>query len=468
MSKMIDFLAVSKYQKKIEIEGSLPDNERIVSRVYRMAWPSTLESGLISLISAADTMMVGTLGPWAISAVGAATQPRFLMLSAIFALNIAVTVIVSRRRGENDREAANKVLRQSITISTIIAVLLNSLGIIFAEPLIKMISGSEASYIQQSVDYFRIIAIGNMFYSLSITITAAQRGAGNTKIAMKTNLIANFINIIFNYLLINGIWIFPRLEVVGAALATTIGNVVALVLAIQSVRHEEDFLYLSFEGTWKVTKDILTQLWNLARSTALEQIFLRIGFITFAMMITRLGELEFATHMIVMNLMSISFSLGDGLSAASTSLVGQSLGARRKDLALINGKVTQRLGHIIAIIMVAFVVIFRKVLIGLFTSDLEVIKMGEPIMIILAVVIVFQITQVITNGSLRGAGDVGFVALESIVSITLMRPILTLTLAYFLNLGLTGAWLAIFTDQVFRYIASAWRYSSKKWLTIKL
>lgn len=468
MSKLMDYLAVSKYQKKIQLDGELPDNRSIVSRVYRMAWPSTLEAGLISLISAADTMMVGTLGPWAISAVGAATQPRFLMLSAIFALNMAVTVIISRRRGENDRNAANKVLRQAVVISTGLAVGLNTLGIVFARPLIEIISGSQASYIQHSIDYFRIIALGNMFYSLSITITAAQRGAGNTKIAMKTNLIANLVNIVFNYLLINGIWFFPRLEVVGAAVATAIGNLVALILAVQSVRHPDDFLYLDFEGSWKVTKDILKQIWSIAKSTALEQVFLRIGFITFVMMISRLGELEFAAHMIVMNLMSITFSLGDGLSAASTTLVGQSLGAKRKDMALILGKVTQRLGHVIAFVTVILIVIFRKVLMGLFTSDAQVIDIGEPIMIILAVVIIFQITQVVTNGSLRGAGDVGFVAFESVISITLMRPILTWLLAYGFNFGLLGAWMAIFTDQVFRYIASAWRYNSKKWLSIKV
>lgn len=468
MTKLMDFLAVKKYQNKIEIEGELPNSSKIVKRVYNTAWPSTLESGLISLISAADTIMVGVLGPWAISALGAATQPRFLLLAAILALNMAITVIVSRRKGEDDRNSANQVLRQGVVLSAGLAFGLNIIGIIFARPLIVLISGAEASYIQPAIDYFRIIAVGNIFYSVSLTITAAQRGVGNTKIAMKTNLMANVVNVIFNYLLINGIWFFPHLGVIGAGLATVLGNLVALLLALQSVRHEEDFLYLDFSGSWKVTKNIVAQIWNIGRATAIEQLFLRIGFITFATMIARLGELQFATHMIVMNVMSITFSLGDGLSAAATSLVGQSLGANRKDLALINGKVTQRLGQLIAGVMIALIVIFRNRIVGLFTTDLQVIQMGEPLMVLLSIIIIFQITQVITNGCLRGAGDVGFVALESIVSITFMRPVLTFMLAYIFKLDLVGAWLAIFTDQIFRWVWSGWRYNSKKWLSIKV
>ena len=468
MSKLMSFLVVKKYQSKIAIEGALPSDSDLVRKVYRMAWPSTLESGLISLISAADTIMVGGLGSWAISAVGAATQPRYLLLTIIFALNIAITVIVSHRKGQEDRQSANKVFRQGVIISVVLGLVLNVIGIIFAEPLILLISGAEATYLKQSIDYFRIIAVSNIFYSVSLTITAAQRGVGNTKIAMKTNLIANLLNVVFNFLLINGIWIFPRLEIIGAGIATAIGNFAGLVLAFQSVRVHDEFLYLDFSESWKVTKDVLQQIWKYGRSIGLEQMFLRAGFITFAMMVARLGDIEFATHMIVMNIMSISFSLGDGLSAAATSLVGQAIGARRHDLALINVKVTQRLGQIISVVLITIIFIFRNDLVGLYTTEANVIKMSEPLMVILSVIMIFQITQVVTNGCLRGAGDVAFVAMESITSVAFLRPTLTFLLAYGLNFGLIGAWIAILTDSVIRWVWSRWRYNSRKWLPIRV
>ena len=169
-----------------------------------------------------------------------------------------------------------------------------------------------------------------------------------------------------------------------------------------------------------------------------------------------------------LQMMSLSFSVGDGLSIATSSLVGQSLGAKRKDLAIIYGKVSQRLGMIAAFILSIIIVIFRSQFVGFFTRDPEIIRLGSDIMIILAFIVNFQVSQVIVVGSLRGAGDVRFVAKLSMFSVTLVRPALTFFLAYTLGFEIYGAWISVILDQVIRFIVSRIRFRNAKWLNIEV
>ena len=176
----------------------------------------------------------------------------------------------------------------------------------------------------------------------------------------------------------------------------------------------------------------------------------------------------FATHNVCMNLMNISFSFGDGLSVATSSLVGQSLGARRKDLAIIYSKATQRLGNVCGICLGIVMITFRSQLIGLFSDEVEIISMGSKIVPIIALTMFFQITQVVTYGCLRSAGDVKFTAILSLLSVTLVRPTLTWLLCFPLDWGLIGAWLSVFLDQLVRYFGSRWRHRQGKWVNIEI
>ncbi len=445
--------------------GEMPKTQDVYRKTYKMAWPSAMEATLIALIGAADMVMVGGIGSGAIASVGISTQPKFILMSLVLALNMGTTVIVSRRKGANDPEGANRTLRNALMLSVLFAFLTSTIGFVFAKPILIFV-GAFADYLQDAIVYFRIIMIGQFFYCIGLTITAAQRGAGNTKISLITNLSANIVNIFFNYLLINGIWIFPRWGVMGAAVATAIGNFVSLVLALRSVLRKDSFLRLNFLNKWHLDRLTLSNLWKIASSSLVEQVFLRIGFLIYAVSVANLGTMAFATHNIAMQVMSISFSVGEGLSIACSALVGHSLGAKRPDLAIIYGKVSQRIGLMIAILLGIVISLSRYFVIDLFTNDPEIIKLGADVLLILSVIVVFQIAQVITMGSLRGAGDVKFVAFLSLISVTILRPALSYFLAYSLGFGLTGAWLGVVLDQAVRFFVSRIRFQQAKWTKI--
>lgn len=461
------FFDCSGFLKPEMVQEPLPSNRSIIKRTLDIAMPSTFESVLISLIGAVDMMMVGTIGANAIASVGICNQPKFIILATIMSLNVGVTVVVSHRKGEKRQDAANRTLAQAWMISAGVSLLLSTLGFIFAKPIVEF-AGATAEYADMAALYLRSIMIGNFFNSMSLTINAAQKGSGNTKIAMRTNVTANLVNVVFNFLLINGIGFFPKLGVLGAGIATSLGNFVAFVMSVRSISIPGRFLHLNLKEHFKFDKKTLKDLYKIASSSFAEQVFLRIGFFAYSKTVASLGMVAYATHNVCMQLMSLSFSFGDGLSVATSSLVGQSLGAKRKDMAMIYSKLTQRLGNVIGLTLGCIMIIFRSQLIGLFTDDPIIIQTGSNIVFIIAATMFFQITQVVTYGCLRSAGDVKFTALLSLLSVTIVRPVLTWIFVNPLNLALFGAWISLFLDQLVRYFGSKARHRQGKWVNIEI
>ena len=449
-------------------QGELPDDASLLRRTIRVAWPSTLESLLVALVGMVDTIMVSRLGAYAIAAVGLTTQPKFICLALFMSLNIAVSALVARRKGEGDREGANRVLTQAIVLTLLFTVVITALAFVLADPILRLAGTNEDTH-ESAAIYFRIISAGMVFNVVSMVINAAQRGAGNTKIAMRTNLVSNGVNIVFNYLLIEGRFGFPRLGVAGAAVATVIGTMVALGMSVLSVMHPEGFLHLQFQrARFRLEKSTLATIANIGSSSLAEQLFLRFGFLTYTMIVARLGTTAFAAHQVGMNVITISFAIGDGLSVASVALVGQSLGERRGDLARVYLAFCQRAGLFCSLSVALLYSTVGRNIFRLFSSEEEILVHGDMIMRMVALIVVMQVAQVISSGCLRGAGDTRYVAVVSLVSVACIRPLSGYLFTYTVGLGLFGAWLGLVLDQFMRLFLTTLRVRSGKWLNIRI
>ncbi|WP_244273522.1 MULTISPECIES: MATE family efflux transporter [Eubacteriales] len=456
-----------KLMRGVEQEGEVPDERTVLKTTLNIAWPSILESFLISLVGMVDTVMVSSLGSYAIAAVGLTTQPKFIALAVFMSLNVAISAIVARRRGEGDRDSANRVLVQALIISVALTVVISVVTVIWADPIIRL-CGSAPDTHDAAVGYLRIIQGGMIFNVLSMVINAAQRGCGNTKIAMRTNLVSNGVNIVLNYLLIGGNLGFPKLGVQGAAIATVAGTICACVMSFISVMHPGQFLSIQDFFSLKFDRRNLSAIVNIGSSTLAEQVFLRIGFLVYAVLVAKLGTTAFAAHQIGMNIMNISFSFGDGLSVAAIALVGRSLGENRRDMAKIYGGVCQRMGVLFSAAISVVCIALGTPIFMLFSREEEILRYGEMIMVIMAVITFMQVAQVVFSGCLRGAGDTKFTAVVSLISVTFIRPGLGYLFCYPLNMGLFGAWLGLAVDQLARFLLTYMRFHSGKWMHFKI
>lgn len=438
-------------------------------RTLSIAWPSVLESFFIAIAGVIDTLMVSNLGSNAVAAIGLTTQPKFIALAIFIAVGVSVSALVARRRGEEDKIKANQTLVTALTISISLCIIVSILMIIFT-PQIITLAGSNKDTHQMGVTYFRIIMGGIIFNVISLTINAAQRGSGNTRIAFTTNVISSIINISLNYLLIEGNFGFPALGVQGAAIATVGGTIVAAVMSIGSLFRKASYvsLPLIIRKKIKFSKLISKEISNLGINIFIENIAARIGFLVTALTAARLGTDPFAAHNIGMNLLSITFAFGDGMQVASVALTGNALGARKKDEAIKYGKTCQQIGLTIALISSGVLVLFRKNIYAMFFDDPKIIEMGSTITFFIIFIVIFQITQVIYGGCLRAAGDVKYTLAASIISIAIIRSLSTLFFVHVLNLGLSGIWMGVLVDQLCRYVALRVRFDQGKWVDLRI
>ena len=427
--------------KPDQIEGELPSSKEAYLTLGRLALPSVIEMVLSSLIGSVDTIMVSKLGTAAITAVGLTGQPRMLILAIFFALNVGVTAVVARRKGEGRRDEARATLNNAIVIILMLSVALTALGIIFARPFMRFAGSIDGETTELATEYFRIIIAAAPINALTMCINAAQRGIGNTKITMYVNTVSNVVNVIFNYLLIGGNLGFPALGVRGAAIASVIGMVCGFVLSIISVTVRDPYLRLDFRSSWKLSREVVDPVIKVGGNAVVEQIALRFGFFAFARIIASLGTDDFAVHQICVQFISITFTIGDGLGVAGTSLVGRNLGANRPDLSMIYGKVAQRVALIVSLVMVGLLYFFRTPLVSLFSEDQHIIALASQVMVIVAVFQPFQTSSTVIAGCLRGAGDTKFVALVMILCIAVIRPGVAMITVFGFKWGIMSAWI---------------------------
>ncbi len=468
MNILTKFLAPSSMVPDSLRKADDPYEGRELYRNFvKIAWPALMESVLIGLVSFVDSIMVSTVGEVAVAAVGLTGQPRLLFYAIFLSMSIAVNAMVARRFGEKDQRRANQILAMLLPISVILCILFTVVAFVISEPLL-LFAGAKPDTIDMAIPYFRITMLGMNFTVISLIINAAQRGSGNTKISMTTNLAANGVNVVFNALLINGLFFFPKLGVMGAAIATMMGNMASAVISVVSLCKKGRFLQLSVKDMFHWDMAQLKTALSIGSGSLVEQLFMRFGFFSYAKLVAELGTMEFATHQIVMSIITLSFTVGDGLGVASSALVGQNLGKKRPDLSIVYGKIGQRFGLAISILLVLIFTFAGGLLVRCFSDDPEVIRVGRHLLYIVAVTAPFQVSQVIFRGCLNGAGDTKFTAVVSFVSIALVRPVLTYVLCYPVGLGVYGAWISLLLDQLTRFGFTRFRFHGAGWYLKKI
>ncbi len=441
----------------------------IVQNSVNMAWPAIVESFFVAFAGLVDSLMVSSLGKNAVAAVGLTTQPKFMGMALFFASGVAMSALVARRRGQDKKEDANSLLYTAVIFIVLSAIVLSILFVVLAGPIIRL-CGSSADTHDMAVTYFRIIMGGMIFNCIQIGVNSAQRGAGNTKITMRTNVTSNVINIIFNYLLIEGHFGFPALGIAGAALATVLGTVVSCVMSICSIFNRDGFISVPYIIKMRVrpTFEMLASLIKVGYSVFCEQLLMRVGFMLTAIMAAKMGTDSMAAHQVGMNIMGLSFSFGDGLQSAAVALIGRSLGEGKPELAKEYGRTCKMLGGCISVALAVIYFLGAGWLYRMFFREETIVALGVQIMYVIIVTVIFQIRQVIYMGCLRGAGDTLYTAISSTISVTLIRTAVSYLFGYVFGLGIVGIWFGVLGDQISRFLFASIRFRQGKWTEIKI
>lgn len=439
--------------------------------IFHIVWPVFIEVLLGSLFGMVDMMMVGRISEHAaqaVSAVGMTNQPVFLGLSFVQALNVGGTAIIARYYGAKKYKNISLVLKHVMLLAMLGFVLPISVLMIVLAPYILTFLGADSSVIEVGSGYFRVIMLGFIFQSFSFTMTAALRGIGETKIPMRNNLIANSLNVLGNAVLIYGLFGFPVLGVTGAAISTALSNVIAMSLNLRYVLSKKSVLYLDFKEKFEFRFEMMKDLIRIGLPTALEQLALRVGIISFLNIVSGLGTNVYAAHQISLNILNLTYSPAQAFGITASTLMGQSLGAKNEQLARMYTRMCQRIGFVIAIGMSLFIFFGSQTLAEFYSTEPEIIQNTMITLTIVAFIQPFQSHQLITSGALRGAGDTVWPLIAIFVGSIVIRVSLGYVFVNIIGLGLAGAWYAVFIDQFIRWLIILFRFKSGKWKNIHI
>lgn len=439
----------------------------------KLTVPVFFELLVSSLFGMVDMMMVGNSGlpsitTPSIAATGITNQVMFLGIAMAQAMAAGGTAMISRYSGANEEEKIPNVVKHLIILMIIILivpfVLINQL---IPERIMRFI-GAEQETINIGLNYFKIIIIGFIFQALNLSIFASMRGAGDTRTPMIINIFVNLLNVGGNYILIFGKLGFPAMGVTGAGISTSLSHVIAFIILIVILSNKSHVVKLDLAKGFKFNRPIIDNLIKVGGPAALEQVGFRVGVILFIKIVSGLGTVAYATHQIASNIISLSFAPGQSFGIAASTLVGRSLGQKRVDRAEAFIKETNRLALMSSVFFGLIFFFLGPKLVGLYTQDLSVIQMSGNIMKVIAIIQPFQASAFALSGGLRGAGDTVSTLIVTMIGVIVVRLSLAYVLINIVGIGLIGAWIAMLSDQIIRWIGISIRYRTGKWKHIKL
>jgi len=450
------------------IRGTGADYTTIPLRraVFLLAVPMVLELVLESTFAVVDIYFVGKLGSSAIATVGLTETLLFLIYAVGMGLAMGVTAIVARRVGEGEREAAAVTAVQAIWIALIVSLPFSIAGIVFAQDLLRLMGG-DAWTLEHGYRYMQWALGSNAVIMLLFTINAVFRGAGDAAAAMRVLWLANGLNIVLDPILIFGFGPVPALGIEGAAIATTIGRGMGVLLQLTILlRGGQHLVVLRSQIVWHAA-----HLWNIVRTSlgGIGQMIVAMTAWIFLMRIlASIGSEAVAGATIAIRIMMFTMMPAWGMSNAAATLVGQNLGAQQPGRAEAS---VWRIGFYNMAYLVAVAVAFFLLpaeMMGIFSDDPAVIAIGAQWLRILSYSLFVYGWWMVSVQAFNGAGDTVTPTWINVVFFWLIQIPLSWLLAIELDWQHSGVFWGVFISETSVGVFTLWLFSRGRWKAAKV
>lgn len=445
-----------------------------LKQTFIVAWPVIVENIMQSAVNMVDAAMVGSLGPGATAAVAVNSSPSWILNSFPMGLAVGSTVLVARNIGAGDRAKANSVASQSLGAMLIFSAVI-CLIMQFAAGYIPALLNADPAIRQDAAAYLRIISFAIIPHFCGLTCAGMLRGSGNTRAPMAAAVMTNIINVCLNFMLIfeplkidlKGLsFTLPRagMGVRGAAVATAIAQVFSGLCMVAFIMSKRQKITASPRKLFAIKKDVLLNILKIGVPAWGERVTISLGQAFYQSIINGVSLVASAAHYIATVSESISYMTANAFSAAATTLVGQSLGAKNKEKARSYAGTVLFCAFIVGLICFIVLFFFPETLLGIFTPDKEVIAAGAKALRVMAPIEPFACLLIAITGILRGGGDTGFAFVAGLVGMWTIRLTTAYVTVNIMGMGLVGAWIGMGADITIRFVIMLARYRRKKWL----
>ena len=426
--------------------------------------PVVLEQLLNSIMGTADTMMVSNVGSAAISAVSLVDSINVLVIQAFSALAAGGAIVCAQYIGQRNKEKANESARQVLFIITAISVAVSLICLVFQKPLLRLIFGSvEAEVMRASEIYFFYTALSFPFIAAYDSAASIFRAQDNTRGPMTISMISNVMNIAGNAIMI---WVF-HMGVAGAALSTLISRIFCAVVVLIQLRKEREGQeivvrdYFKIRPNWSMIKRIL----GIGIPSGVENSMFQLGKLAIQSTVSTLGTAAIAAQAMTNILENLNGIAAIGVGVGLMTIVGQCLGAGRKDEAVYYIKKLCVIAEIVVLTSCLIVFALTKPVTILGGMEKESADMCFHMVMWITIMKPLVWTMAFVPGyGLRAAGDVKFSMITSCCTMWLCRVSLCIYLCRVWGFGPIAVWIGMACDWTLRSIIFTIRFHSRKWL----
>ena len=456
-----------------QLSARMRQGETIPSRqtaqvALALSIPSILEQLVVTAMGYIDAAMVGHIGAEATASIGIVSSSTWLLHGVLVGLYTALSIQIAQYLGADRQDDARSVLRQAMLFNVILGVgaALFGLGI---SPFLPGWLGADPSLRANATAYFAIWSAALPFTMAMGLYLSILRAAGNALTASLISVLVCVLDAIFNFFLINptrtlwGITVWGAgLGVPGAALGTALATVVGGLLALAILLLRKGPLCIRKPAPWKITRSCLRNLLWVGGPLAGERAAISLAQVVLVRIVAGLGTVAIAANSLAVNAEGLCYMAGYGIQSAAVTLIGQAVGANRKDMAKRFAWLCTGLGMGVMALSGVGLWILAPTLMSLFTTDAAVIALGAQVLRIEAWAEPMFGASIVASGAMQGAGDSTSCFVLNIFSMWCIR----LTLAFLLapRLGLMGVWGAMCCELSIRGLLFLIRLARGKWL----
>ena len=464
-----------RFNKKMENNSiDIVLKQREVSRAekIRLVLSMSLPAILAQLTSIAmqyiDAGMVGSLGAEATASIGLVSSSTWLIGGSCIGLSAGFYVQVAQLIGAGRDHEAEDVLRQGLKAVILLGIAISAACLAISGKVPRWLGG-EAEILPDSTAYFQLYSLGVPFILLRQMSNGMMQSTGDMKTPSALSALVCLLNVILNWLLIfpartaHGILI-PRagLRVVGAALATTLSEVIISLVALYLLATRNKRLSLRNKGSWKWKRQNIANAAKIGIPLSFDQIFMCSAYVAGTKIVATLGTVAVAANSLAITAESLCYMPGYGIGAAATAIIGQTIGAGRHDLTKSFSRVSVYLGMILMGLTGGIMYLCAPFVFSMLTSSAEAAALGTEVLRIELIAEPLYGASICCAGVFRGAGDTLRPSVMNLVSMWCVR--ITMALILVPRMGLHGYWTAMAVERCFRGLIFLVRLYRGKWM----
>ncbi|AEH23825.1 MATE family efflux transporter [Pyrococcus yayanosii] len=450
----------------------------IRKKLWQLAWPAIMGNISQTLLNLVDTMIVGHVSAVAVGAVGLGGQVSWFMFPVMIAVSTGTLALVARRVGEGNMGEASHVAEQSMCLAFLLGIPIMLFGWFLGDDVLR-IMGAKGEVLELGYAYLKVLFAFYPIRFMGFAFFSALRGAGDTKTPMKLNILMNLVNAVLDYLLVFGKLGFPRLGPVGAAWASGVGITSAFIVGMFLFLRKK--LILKPVLDLRLRLDIIGKVLHIGIPTMVERGLFSFYNFLYMSIVTRFGNIALAAHQIGLRVESIAYMPAFGFSIATSSLVGQSLGAKKPEQAEAVVREALKMVTLFMSVMAIVLIAFPHYLVRPFLNPSDphysdVLRLASIYLIIVGISEIPLGWTFVFSGALRGAGDTKSPMYVTAVSKLLFRIVPSYLLGFgfafmgftFEGLGVIAAWLAMTLETFTTALLFWWVFRKGRWKTIKI